>query len=613
MKGKSLIVLAVMLILPVFVFSAQFHSVPLGNEAYRLIDVAVVRGAVSNQSDVRPYNYNLVRSLLNEMLSSDCFSASEKSHINSVLEDLESLYGTAPTSEFTDLFKNGYLRSAAPNSTSVGGMASFDFTIGVDSTEGAEDVLDVRINGQAYIRGDLFSFMSYDLNFKLNLDRIDPRARLTTDLQINCDGFYMDFFHPGNRLTVLPIPEDAPEDEKGVFGLFLGIEAFPEISLNFKDELFTARFGTVKRSWGPGYNNLGLSGSARAFDAIELGFSPVSWFSYHVLVGSLGNVSLDSVNGVEWPSENMDAKNGKYSNNFSMHRVDLEPLNGMRFGIWESVVWRKRFEISYLNPFSIYMFAQNALGDYDNVLAGFDFSYTIPGIGRLYAALAMDELNNLKFISNPRNILSYQIGAEFSPGFLDFSLLTVQATYVPAFFGSHYQDQEPLFADVPYTTAYVNKGQNIGYPVNPDTFEILMNFKTTISEGLSLDLTVKDQMRSAQYSYKTTGTDILTYMSYDAYDYGEGGDFGEYYKRDFFQNIWNNAFNVEAVVEKKLNAFPITISFGLNCIWDMTRPFNPTVKHGYEGYDYNPGTVEFTDDWVNTVIVNMSMGARIYY
>ena len=108
MKGKSLIVLAVMLILPVFVFSAQFHSVPLGNEAYRLIDVAVVRGAVSNQSDVRPYNYNLVRSLLNEMLSSDCFSASEKSHINSVLEDLESLYGTAPTSEFTDLFKNGY-------------------------------------------------------------------------------------------------------------------------------------------------------------------------------------------------------------------------------------------------------------------------------------------------------------------------------------------------------------------------------------------------------------------------------------------------------------------------------------------------------------------------
>ena len=27
---------------------------------------------------------------------------------------------------------------------------------------------------------------------------------------------------------------------------------------------------------------------------------------------------------------------------------------------------------------------------------------------------------------------------------------------------SHYQDQVPLFADVPYTTAYVNKGQNLG-------------------------------------------------------------------------------------------------------------------------------------------------------
>ena len=613
MKGKSLIVLAVLLILPVFVFSAQFHSVPLGNDAYRLIDAAVVRGAVSPQCDVRPYNYNVVRDLLNEMLSSDCFSASEKSYINSVLTDLESLYGTAPTSEFTDLFKNGYLRSAAPNSTSIGGMASFDFTIGVDSTEGAEDVLDVRINGQAYIRGDLFSFMSYDLNFKLNLDRIDPRARLTTDLLINCDGFYMDLFHAGTRLTVLPIPADIPEDEKGLFGMFLGIEAFPEVSLSFKDELFTARFGTVKRNWGPGYNNLGLSGSARAFDALELSFKPVSWFSYHVLVGSLGNVSLDSVNGVEWPSESMDLKNGKYSNNFSMHRVDLEPLSGMRIGIWESVVWRKRFEISYLNPFAIYMFAQNALGDYDNVLAGFDFSYTLPGFGRFYVALAMDELNNLRFISNPRNILSYQIGAEFSPRFLNFSLLTVQATYVPAFFGTHYQDAVPLFADVPYTTAYVNKGQNIGYPVNPDTIELLLNFNTTISEGLSLDLTVKDQIRSAQYSYKTTGTDILTYMSYSAYDNGDDGDYGEYRKRAFFENIWNNALNIDVKVEKKLDVFPITACFGINGTWDRTRAFNPTVRHDSEGFNYNPGLVEFTEDWVNTIIVNASIGAKIYY
>ena len=141
--------------------------------------------------------------------------------------------------------------------------------------------------------------------------------------------------------------------------------------------------------------------STGATDVPVVGF-PVSWFRYDVLTGSLGNVSLDSVFGVEWPAESMDAKNGKYSNNFSMHRVEVGPFAGVKFGIWESVVWRKRFEISYLNPFAIYMFAQNALGDYDNVLAGFDLSYTLAGIGRFYAALAMDELNNFSFFDRDR-------------------------------------------------------------------------------------------------------------------------------------------------------------------------------------------------------------------
>ena len=609
MKGKRLLVLAVLFILPFCVFAAQFHSVPIGNEAYKLIDAAVVRGVIAPQSDARPYNVNVVRALLNEMLSSDCFTASEKNQINRILGELDSQYGDAPTSEFKDLFRKGYLRSAAPNSTSVGVLASFDFAIGIDSTEGSEDAVDARISALAYMRGDLFSFMSYDLNFKLNFDRIDPRTRLATDLLINCDGFYMDLLHGGDRLTSLP----RPEEEEGMFGFFIGIEAFPEISLSFKDELFTARFGTVRRSWGPGFNNLGLSGSARAFDGIELSLHPVSWFRYDVLTGSLGNVSLDSVFGVEWPSESMDAKNGKYSNNFSMHRVEVGPFAGVKFGIWESVVWRKRFEISYLNPFAIYMFAQNALGDYDNVLAGFDLSYTLAGVGRFYAALAMDELNNFSFFSNPRNILSYQIGAQFSPRFLDFSLLTVQATYIPAFFGSHYQDQMPLFGDIPYTTAYVNKGQNIGYPVNPDTIELLLNFKTTLDKGWAIDMTVKDQIRSAQYSYKTTGADILTFMSYSAYDNGTDGDYGEYRKRAFFDYVWNNALNLDVKVEKKLEEFPLTACFGLNCIWDITRAFIPTVRYDSEGFFYNPGAVEFPEDWVNTIIVSASVGAKIYY
>ena len=604
MMKKTIVLLFVAMVITAFAFAAQFHSIPLGHEAYRIIEVAEIRGAIPVQTEVKPYSLNVVRALFDKILSSDAFSESEKSQVRRVLSDLDSLYGNEPTVEFADLFRRGYLRTSGVNTTTVGGSIALDMTVGHD-TEG-NSILDARGNGTAYISGDLLGFISYDLNFRLSLDRIDTRSRMITDLQINCDGFYEDFFGTSTgdqRLRKLP-------DSSGRF--WLGIEAFPEVSLGTQDGTIGVRFGTIRRDWGPGLNNIGLSGSARAFDGLEISLRPVSWFSYNVLTGSLGNVSLDSVNGVEWPSENMDTRGGKYYNNISIHRVELGPFSGLKAGIWESVVWRKRFEIDYLNPLSIYMFAQNALGDYDNVLAGLDLTYTLPGVGQFYAVLSMDELNNFHFLKNPRDILAYQLGARFAPRFFGFSELTVQTTYVPAFYGSHYESKEKLFADVPYTTAYVNKGQNLGYPVNPDTLEFLLDFKTSFATGWTLDITVKDQMRSAQYASKTTGTDILTFMSYKGYDAGN------YKDRDFFGNIWDNLLDVELKVERKLDDFPLSFSCGIIGIWEHTRSFVPTVLHDaggalYNGFDYNPGSIVSWGEWTDILTFNATFGMRLYY
>ena len=611
MKKGLLVVLIALVSLSAVVFAAQFHSVPLGHEAYRMIDVAVLRGAIPAQTDVRPYNVNYVKSLLVKILSSDCFSASEKDDVNRVLESLDEAYGKSTTSEFTDLFKKGFLRTDSPSTMSIGGNASFDFTVGRGSDD--ENVFDARFGAMAYIRGDMFDFMSYDLNFKLNLDRIDTRATIIPDLKIECDGFYMQLRNGGARLHNLP-------DD----GLYLGIEQFSEISFSFKDDMFSARIGTIKRDWGPGFNNLAISGSARAFDGFEMSFKPVPWFSYSVVVGSLGLFSLTSVNGVDWPSDNGSWHfGGMYNNNISSHRVELGPFGNMQFGaghplevkigIWESVIWRKRFELAYLNPFTIYMFAQNGLGDYDNVLAGLDFSFMIQGIGQFYGALAMDEMNNAHLITCPRDIMAYQVGAKFAPRFLDFTEITLQATYVTAFFGSHYSDPNSLF-DKPYDISYVNKGQNIGYPVNPDTIELLANFRTSLGKGWTVDLTFKDQMRSAQYSYKTTGTDVLTTMAYSEYGDGEGGDFGAYFKRDFFKNLWNVTLCVDAQIEKQLESFPVSFYAGAYGILDRTRDFTPDVRHSeFDDLYFNPGRILEFGDWVNTFTLSAKFGAKIYY
>ncbi len=617
---KRIISFAIMLllILPVYVFSAQFHSVPVGHEAYRIIDVAEMRGAIAEQSDVKPYNVNTVKALLREILSSDSFSDSEKSQINRVLDELDRIYGNDQTSGFSDIFKKGYLRTSAPNTIAAGGKVNTDFTFGKDSVDGSDKVMDIRIGATAYVNGDLFNFMSYDLNFKLNLERLDVRSTIPTDLQLDCDGFYLNLFDAedgGEKLETLPDPTKR---------FYLGIEHNSEISMSFKDDTFTARIGTVRRDWGPGLNNIALSSSARAFDGIELSFKPAYWFSYSVMTGSLGLTYLETVNGVEWPSEAPGDFDAMFYNNISMHRVELGPFGGMlfgpgwpldvKFGIWESVIWRKRFELAYLNPFTIYMFAQNSLGDFDNMLAGFDLSLYIKGIGQFYAALSMDEMNNAKLFACPRNILSYQVGFRFSPRILDFSQVSLQATYIPAFFGAHYNRAGVrIFEGLPYNTTYVNKGQLLSYPVNPDTIELLLDFQTTFGSGWLASLTIKNQMRSAQYSYKTTGTDIMTPMSYDAFYNGSGGDYGAYINRDFFDNIWNNVLQVSARVEKKLSSFPVTFYLGMTGIVDRTRSFEPTVQYDSYSIAYNPGRVTFTSDWVTTYTMNATFGTKIYY
>lgn len=594
---KKIIAVVFTLLLCSVLFATQFHSVPLGHEAYRIIEIGELRGIIDQQTDVKPYNLNTVRALLKTMKESDKLSDSEKAEIDNVLEEFNLQYGSEDNSVTEkDSSTLGFYRTGGQTGvTTFGVNVTTTQSVGL---KGDEKIFDSRNGVTAYINGSLLGYVSYDLNFKVNVDRIDTAAFLPTELLFSTDGFYMSFLNDGRNLTSLP---------DGNF--YVGIEAFPEISTSIANDVATIRIGAVKRDWGPGVNNFGLSGSARVMDGFELSLAPTSWFKYSVMTASLGQASLHTVDTVEWPSENMDDKEGKYSNNLSIHRVELGPFVGARLGIWEGVVWRKRFELSYLNPLAIYMFAQNSLGDYDNVLAGLDLTYQNSKIGEFYVAFAMDELKTAdKALVNPRNIIAFQAGAKFSLPFGNFTELKIQGTYITPFFGTHYEDKEPLFDNIPYTTAYVNKGQNIGYPLNPDSLELLVAFDTTLDYGIKLSVEIKDQMRSAQYSVKKTGTDMLTYMSYKA-DYA-----GEYAYRDFFNNIWNNIIDIEVEAQKSFDTkVPMTVTLGLQTIVNSSRSFTYEVLHREDAPNYNPGNVEFTSDWSTVVSVCGKLGVKLAY
>lgn len=595
-KMKKILTVVLTLLLSVALFATQFHSVPLGHEAYRIIETGELRGIIEQQTDVKPYNLNTVRALLKTMKESDKLSQTEKTEIDNILKEFDLQYGREDNSVTEeDGSKLGFFRTGGKTGvTTFGGNFTTTQSVGMKS-DGTK-IFDSRNGVTAYIKGSILGYVSYDLNFKVNIDHLDPNAFLPTELLFSCEGFYMSFLHEGaDSLSELP-------DEH----FYTGIETFPEMSTSIANDVATIRIGAVKRDWGPGVNNFALSGSARVMDGFELSLKPTSWFNYSVMSASLGQASLKTVNGVEWPSEHMDQE-GKYSNNLSMHRVELGPVYGARLGIWESVVWRKRFELSYLNPLAIYMFTQNSLGDYDNVIAGLDLTYLNPKIGEFYAAFSFDELKSIKkALVHPRNIIAFQAGAKFSLPFGTFTELKIQGTYVSAFFGSHYEAAYPLFGNTPYTTAYVNKGQNIGYPLNPDSLEFLLDFDTTLSYGIKLSVEIKDQMRSAQYATKTTGTDILTYMSYEA-EYA-----GEYYYRDFFNNIWNNIVDVEVEAQKSFDSkLPVTVTLGLQAIVNSSRTFDPERKGSNP--EYNPGKINSWGDWNTTFSLCGKVGVKLGY
>ena len=623
---KKIIVISLLLALSLALFAGVSSiSVPIDSDAYRIIDTAELKGIIPSQPDVKPYTYDKVKGLLEDIYASPKTTDGERKVIEGLIQNFERTLGIGKDASFSNILKNGYFSGPEVDNTTllVGAKFKTQETLGF----GEETAFDSRNKLTAYIRGELFDALSFYMDFGVCLDKIDHRAFLITDFTHECEVFYM---------SLLGSQSDINESPFTAFGD--GFAMNPEIATSLFNGALAIRFGAIKRDWGPGLNNLGLSGSARTFDGFEFTFNPASWFSISVLTGSLGKSYLP-MKGEAAPVGDSKLHSNAYDNNFSIQRVEIEPFNGFRAAIFESVVWRKRFELAYLNPLCVYMFAQNYIGDFDNVLAGVDFSYTWNGIGRFYAAMALDEFNSLnggKVLSCARNIIALQGGMEVAVPFGAFGKMTIQGTYIPPFFGSHYtyRGSENPWGSTPMATSYVNKGENLSYPLYPDSMELLVAYSTGLGKGLTLDLVVKDQVRSAQYSTDEYGTTANNIINYWQQLYGEGFS---YVDKSFLSYIWNNVLSMSAVVKKEFSGFPVTLNCGLQCIVDTRRSytFNENVKW-YRNYEmvedgsvldnegnptytescikYNPGNgTVMGDDWNTKVKFAVSIGVSLYY
>lgn len=582
---RKFVVALLISVVSLCVFAGQFHTVPLGDSSYRIIRYAELSGIIPLQSDVKPYTLNTVRSLLVQIMDSERISESERSEIKVILGKLEKTYGTADTDTDESFFKKGSISfSGSLGNIKFGIKADSDNRIGIDSDK--DKKLSSRNLATAFIMGDIKDWLSYDMNFSFVIDKLDSVAYNFNDFEFKSDGQY--FIGALNEVY----------DLNGEEGIGVGLSYSPEITTSLFNDSLRILAGSYKRDWGLGINNLGLSGSASKFEAIEIQYQPTSWFRFSSLVGSLGVTLFETAYGRDLPT---DTKT--FDNNFSIQRAEFT-IGNFKANVFESVVWKKRFELAYISPVSIYWIAQNFQGDRDALIGGVDFSYRFPGFGRAYLGLAVDEFtSDIKHLfSNPRNMIAIQGGLEIALGFLDFGLLTIQGTYIPPFFGAHY-------AEVSYTSEYANGGKGLSYPLNPDSIELLVDFSCAFGKGWSMDLKVKDQIQSAQYTQaagfnKDNSFGTLTNAGLslnDAMDYDVA-----YALKEFFSYVWKNTLDVDLTVKKAFIDFPIELSAGANVIVDWTRNFT--------NGDDNYGDKVSLQDWNSPYYrLLMKLGFSVYY
>ncbi len=600
---KKLFSVLLSLILTFSVFAGQYNTVPVGHEAYRIIEYGEICGIIPIQSKSKPYDYDTVRMLLEKISRSDELNELSKERIELIKADLNRIYGFDESKGSESIFNNGFYRTSNEDRTSsfeVGVKGRMYETVGLDNDK--DKIIDLRNTGTVFFKGDLFDKVSFDMNAGLKLDKLSPRAYLTEEFVYDADGDYFLGLAGADNTYVNSFTADTE-------GIYVGFKASPEVSFSFINDKLKLRVGSYVRDWGPGVGNLVLSKNAVEFSGFEFRINPVDWFSFTSVSGSLSRPYATKIYGIARPgSETVIVKKNesdkgveydiKNDNMFGMQRIEFSTEKGFQFALYESVVWRRRFELSYLNPFNIYWFTQSMVGDIDNVLGGADVSWYIRNLGRLYFSISVDEFtSDIKhLISGARNVVALQGGLEF-PGklFGAFTTFNVQATYLPPFYGAHNYKEVDEANEVRYSTNYTNKGFNLFYAMNPDTLELLVNCDMSFRNGWGVSFCAKDQMRSAQYALDKNGTTVLTSVNYDVDD--------KYARKDFFNYIWENTLDIGLNVSKEFDGSPVKIGCGIDGIIDWTRSFDVNVEKGairFNGGKYNLGKDTVMDEKWNT-------------
>ena len=211
--------------------------------------------------------------------------------------------------------------------------------------------------------------------------------------------------------------------------------------------------------------------------------------------------------------------------------------------------------------------------------------------------------------------MGMQAGADFTLPVGLFSKLSVQYTKLDPFFYTHYTHingfLHPIYQNVPYDpenpedfytkleTAYVNKGENLGYPLHPNSDELLVKANIGIGVGWESIITVKYQRRSGQYGFRIDMPVPLGYEDIELYD-----------DKDFSGFIFEKNLFVECKIVKQLNKLPFRVYGSYRFDLSVDREFIGSSPGSDVNSDYN---YTYAEEWNELVYSHaLQIGFSLY-
>ena len=589
-KQSKIILLIFVFFMPLIAAEAQqLNSVPLNHEAYTLIEMGVMRGAISPPSAVKPWSQIIIKQKLSAMLNSypQKFSARELDIINNVLKSFIKIKGLSPADG------KYYAESA---------VGSHKFTIDAGINWGSDFSLRLpepaiaTVNKGAFnLAGDMSAYLSWNFNIGcgfLQIDREelgqgpDPASAQVYSIPAY---FPYTFTKPWEAGVFSPDNLGAYAAWPDTFSFFY--EMLGEINTGFFDNRLYLRMGRMRRDWGPEENSssLFLNASARPFTAFEGTAIPLNWLKFSFLTGSLEYLNNGS----------QEANAEPYQNMLSMALLEIDTGSFFHLDFGSSAVYAKRPELGYFFPLSSNFFNQNNGGNFDNVAVFADLEFRFSRM-KLWGSLFIDKISaqSENFFFDKQNMYAYQAGVKSAVGWLPFGAFTLRYTKIEPYCYTHNNIQTP-WRSLPADISYITNGENIGSYLPPNSDELQIKLETIPLPGLRANIQYQLIRHGVDWGYRRVpGSSV-----YDKIENDENTE--KYFLKDGAYQ-WNHVIKLGAEYSMKTRNIPVSFFVETGIVF--TRFTNSDAYIGEEG---NYSKIDNADYRAGTYNI-LSTGFRIF-